>query len=210
MTQYAAFAPSLVSTQIFLDSAQELLGKVTLQGLVGRFAPDGQPVNASGADKLVVEAQAAFQPEQFVQILEEIYGIPGGRGLALRMGRAAFRYGLKQLGEEAGLNAVTYRLLPVPRKQAVGLKILAQQVEKLLGDRITLTDEGDAWIWRSENCPFCQSRKSDDPCCAMTVGFLQEFMSWAGGGRYYRVVETECHAANGTACTFRIEKKPVD
>lgn len=210
MTQYAAFAPSLVSTQIFLDSAQELLGKVTLQGLVGRFAPENQPVKANGTDKHAVGAQVVFQPEQFVQILEEIYGIPGGRGLALRMGRAAFRYGLKQLGEEAGLNAVAYRLLPVPRKQETGLKILAQQVEQLLGDRITLTDEGDAWIWRSENCPFCHNRKSEDPCCAMTVGFLQEFMSWASGGRYYRVVETACHATNGTACTFRIEKKPVD
>ncbi|HET9910528.1 MAG TPA: 4-vinyl reductase, partial [Anaerolineales bacterium] len=44
-------------------------------------------------------------------MLEQVYGPHGGRGLALRIGRACFNYGLRQYGKQLGLMEMTFRLL---------------------------------------------------------------------------------------------------
>jgi hypothetical protein len=46
----------------------------------------------------------------------------------------------------------------------------------------------------------------DECMCHFNVGMLQEFLTWAGGGKIYHVLETECIAQGGSACTIRIEK----
>ena len=211
MVEPAALSPSRISTQILLEGAQELLGSATLQSLIERLQPDPLPWNGNGARKRSDHLRSVFlQPERFVQALEAVYGVQGGRGLALRIGRAAFKYGLAQLGEQAGLNSVEFRLLPAPRRLKTGLAALAGIVSQEFGDEVQVIDQGDAWLWQSTNCPVCRGRQSEDPCCTLTVGLLQEFASWAGGGRFYRVTEINCRATNQPLCVFRIDKKPLD
>ena len=52
--------------------------------------------------------------------LEQAYGPRGGRGLALRIGRATFAYGLREYGSQLGLTEMAFRLLPLPTKLRVG------------------------------------------------------------------------------------------
>jgi predicted hydrocarbon binding protein len=61
-----------------------------------------------------------------------------------------------------------------------------------------------------ENCPACRERTSNEPDCHILAGILQETLSWAGGGRVYRVRELECSAAGAPACLFQIDKKPLE
>ena len=46
--------------------------------------------------------------------LEKMYGPRGGRGVALRAGRAGFKYFLRQNGVAMGITDLQFRLLPVP------------------------------------------------------------------------------------------------
>jgi predicted hydrocarbon binding protein len=46
--------------------------------------------------------------------------------------------------------------------------------------------------------------------CYLIAGLLQEFTTWADGGRFYRIMETECRGNGSQACLYRIEKKPLD
>lgn len=187
---------SLVASQVFLEGAQELLGHERLEQL------RGCPVNGNGIAFRDVRA--------LMDSLEEAYGSQGGRGLALRIGKAVFRHGLKELGGQAGFQDVQYRILPSPRRVEQGLQTLAQVVSDTFENPVVVTDVGSHWLWRMEGCPVCQGCNTGDPGCYLVVGLIQEFATWAAGGRFYRVMETECRAAGDPACVFRIEKKPLD
>ena len=196
MVEPVARETSHVAAQVFLEGAQELLGDEHLS----RFR--NLPVNGG---------RFAFQDVRaLLQNLEEAYGAPGGRGLALRLGRAVFRHGLKELGGQVGFRDMEYRILPSPRRVEQGLKALAQVIGETFDSPVAVTDVDAHWQWRMEHCPVCQGCRTEDPGCYLLVGLIQEFTAWAAGGRFYRVRETQCRAAGDPACVFCIEKKPLD
>lgn len=207
MTTKTSNCSNLVS-DILLAGAQDVLGAEKLHQVLGELWTDRSAAPAESPDgELALPQDSAGA---LLQMLEGIYGVPGGRGLALRIGRAALKYALKQFGEQAGLYRSGYRLLPANRRIAAGLDILAQVLGRECNDTIHVSDHETYWLWRSENCTLCQEHQSADSCCHVVVGLLQEFAAWAGGGRFYPVTETECKANGGAACEFRIEKKPLD
>lgn len=142
--------------------------------------------------------------------LEDTYGASGAHGLTQRFGKAVFRQGLKQLGGQAGFRSMEYRILPSPRRVAVGLSALARMVSDTMGDAITITEDETYWYWQANCCEECRGTKTVGPFCFAMVGLIQEFAAWASGGRFYRVVETACRAAGAPACIFRVDKKPLD
>ncbi|NLG99721.1 MAG: hypothetical protein GX491_20385 [Chloroflexi bacterium] len=200
MTEQILTPQSNTAVQILFEGAKELLGVDQMRRVLGELVP-------------LEMARSGFAASHFLQTLESIYGVSGGRGLALCVGRAVFRYGIKQFGDEAGLNSQAYRLLPTPRKIEQGLIVLAHLASERFGDDVSLSEGETYWTWQSNNCPVCRGRHVDSPCCYLTVGMLQEFMLWAGNGRFYRVNETHCCAVPGSqsaACIFRIDKQPLD
>ncbi len=52
--------------------------------------------------------------------LEQAYGPHGGRGLALRIGRACFHYGVPQYGTQLGLTKMAFRPFAAPDKSKCG------------------------------------------------------------------------------------------
>lgn len=191
---------------VMLEGAQEVLGAERLNSMLDEILP-----NRSGSgDAAALDWLSFSEVCSLPQILEGVYGIQGGRGLTLRIGRSSFKYGLKQLTGFAGLREVNFRLLPAPMRLERGLKLLADQFAAEFGDSMMVTDEGRFWQLRSETCPFCQDHLAADSCCYWMVGLLQEFTAWASGGRFYPVNEVECRAAGAFTCTYQIEKKPLD
>ena len=148
----------------------------------------------------------------FPVVLERLYGVRGGRGLSVLVGRAAFTYVLKHFGKLYGLKDSDFRLLPVPRRIQAGLGKLAQIFEQQFEQQAVVRDEGTYWTWTVENCLNCrgQSAVAGEVSCYFIVGLLQEYLSWASGGRFYPVVEMECAVLGGNCCVFRIDRKPLD
>lgn len=189
---------SNMTARILLQGAQEILGLDMLQKVFERLGFSGSALE-KGARYGLPLAQAG----PFMRALEDIFGGPVSQGLALRMGRAAFQYGLKQYGDQAGFRAMEYRLLPAPRRLENGLHSLAKIVAHECGSKITVSDEGSFWQWRVDRPTAAQD-------CFLIAGLLQEFTTWASGGRIYQVVETECLACGSPACMYRVEKRPLD
>jgi predicted hydrocarbon binding protein len=184
-----------IATQIFLEGTWELLGVEQWSRIAGGD-------HASGISEKTVAGVLSCK-------LEEIYG-PAGHGLALRIGRAIFRHGLKQLGDQAGFSAIDFRMLPALRRVENGLYRLARVMTEYTGSKVVVTDAGQYWSWRVERCPVCQGYHASEPCCFLMVGLIQEFTGWADGGRFYRVAEVACQAVSGDACIFHIDKLPLD
>jgi predicted hydrocarbon binding protein len=142
--------------------------------------------------------------------LEKMYGPRGGRGIALRSGRASFKYILRQNGVAIGITDLNFRLLPVPARLKTGLDALAGLMARIGDEQVEVLESEQNWTWRSTHCPLCWQRSSKEPVCHFTVGILQEFLAWASSGRVFSVNEIECQAAGAEACLFHIVKKALD
>ncbi len=193
------------TAQILFDGAQEILGLETIQKVTEKLqAGSGIPASRSMTHRSLEHAGL------FLNALEKIYGEPGARGLALRIGRASFQYGLKYYEALAEFRTMEFRLQPAPRRLESGLRTLAQIVANESNNRVVVTDEGDHWLWKIERSPRRQTSLPASRECFLLAGLLQEFTTWASGGRFHQIVETECRSAGCPACLFRIGKKPID
>ena len=175
--------------RILVEGAQELLDKESLQSIF----------------------QGPSSTCDLPQALEKRFGIRGGRGMAVRIGRFAFKYVLKYYGQSSGLLERSFRLLPASRRMSEGLNMLSQIFNQHFNEQIEVCEEGSYWLWRMHpKRHLGEAGSMDHVGCYLIVGLLQEFLSWAGGGRFHQVTEQECALTGGEACVFRLEKKPLD
>jgi predicted hydrocarbon binding protein len=143
------------------------------------------------------------------EMLEQVYGPHGGRGLALRVGRACFNYGVRQYGAQMGLTEMAFRLLPLPAKLHAGAKAFAELFNKFTDQQVRVEEEDGKILWHIDRCPLCWERKAHDPVCHLAVGLLQEALYWVSGGKVFNVEEKTCIAAGDKVCTIEIDQSPI-
>jgi len=143
------------------------------------------------------------------EMLEQAYGPHGGRGLAVRIGRACFNYGVRQYSTQLGLTEMAFRLLPLPTKLHAGASAFAELFNNFTDQRVRVEDDNGKILWHIERCPLCWERKSHDPVCHLAVGLLQEALYWLSGGKVFNVEEKTCIAAGDQTCTIVIDQSPV-
>jgi len=147
----------------------------------------------------------------FHQALEEQLGGVAASGISLRAGRASFHHFLRKYGAESGLDSLEFRLRPPMDRLSAGLHILAGLIGRECAATVTVETYDNCWTWRMEDCPTCQHRQgAATPVCHFWVGLLQEYLAWAGGGRFFPVREVACCACGAPACEFRLQQKPLD
>lgn len=190
---------------------------VGLEEIVGRAGLNAVLHTAKLTDLIRVEPQVdlsrdfSFAEVSGIQVaLETLYGPHGGRGVALRAGRACFKYTLREFGAQLGLAAMDFRLLPLVDKLSTTVKRLAELFNRLSDQRIRVEDQTDSILWQIERCPFCWGRRTSEPVCQLAVGLLEEAAYWASGGKYFAVGESRCVAQGDEVCMITIRKQPVE
>ena len=142
--------------------------------------------------------------------LEEMYGPRGGRGLALRAGRATFSDALKDFGALAGVGDLAFKVLPLQAKLRIGLPAMAKIFSQVSDQHSTVVEKDAEFIYTIHKCPVCWGRTgSDKPVCFISTGLLQEGLKWISGGNEFRVNESRCHAMGDEVCEFVIQKEPL-
>lgn len=143
--------------------------------------------------------------------LEEMYGPRGGRGLALRAGRATFKDIIANFGALAGVTDLAFKVLPLNMKMSMGLNSAARTFSQVSDQTTTVEDAGDVLVWTIHKCPSCWGRHgSDVPVCYVPVGFLQAALNWVSNGKEFRVNESKCCAMGHDVCEFIIQKEPIE
>lgn len=194
--------------RFYLLSLEEILGRSGMNAVL----------NQAGLTELIDELPPDNKARQvsssmFSQVseaLEGVYGVRGGRGIALRAGRASFKLNLRAYGAAMGMEAADFRLLPLSQKIRQGLQALARLHTEQHFQDVELTEDEDYFYWRSPGCPLCFQRSSKDAICHYTVGLLQEALYWLSAGRYYHVDEVECAARGDLVDLIRIDKTALD
>jgi Predicted hydrocarbon binding protein (contains V4R domain) len=138
--------------------------------------------------------------------MEALYGETGARGLAFCSGRAAFKHLLGNQSRELGFEADDFRFLPGKVKLKKGLRLMADWMERVTHASIRVESRDQQWAFQVADCPECRLGSM----CDFTAGLLQEFMSWAGGGKFFRVNETSCQNRGEKYCQFLIDKRPIE
>ena len=142
--------------------------------------------------------------------LEEMYGPRGGRGLALRAGRAAFADALRNFGALAGVGDLAFKVLPLQAKLRIGIPAMAKIFSQISDQYTTVQERDDDYLYTIHRCPVCWGRTgAEKPVCFVAVGLLQEGLKWVSGGNEFRVNESKCCAVGDEVCEFVIQKKPI-
>jgi predicted hydrocarbon binding protein len=201
------FYPNKIA-RIFLEAMEDVMGEnglkailnlANLSNYIGKFPPDN------------LEREFDFADFTALQIaLEDMYGPRGGRGLALRAGRACFAQGLKNFGALAGAGDLAFKVLPLPAKLKMGLPAMAS-IFTNFSDQISVVEEhDDHFTYIIKRCPLCWERtQQDKPVGHTAVGLLQEGLRWVSGGLEFRVIETDCKAKGDENGVFVVYKEPI-
>ncbi|MDX1436065.1 MAG: 4-vinyl reductase [Anaerolineales bacterium] len=192
--------------RIILQSMEEILGQTGLKAVLNhsnlhQYINNYPPNNLEPQFKL--ETLSRLQ-----ESMEDLYGVRGGRGLALRTGRAAIKYGLPEFSGLMGMDDISFRLLPLQMKLKVGAEAIARTFTDLTDQAVRYTEEPDRVLWIIERCPLCWQRQTHQVACHMAVGILQEGLYWMSGGSYFNVEEIKCAARGDQTCTIAIDKEP--
>lgn len=181
------------------NGVNAILNLARLKNLVNSYPPNN------------FDRQFSFEEVGAIQqALEDMYGPRGARGLALRAGRACFKYGLKEFGPVLGIADLAFRLLPLSMKLKVGFEVFAETFNKFSDQIVRLGEDEARYLWIIDRCPVCWKRHTDEPCCHLAVGILQEGLYWVSSGKSFHVEEVECVAKGDPACLILINKRPLD
>ncbi len=194
--------------RIILLGIEEILGQNGLNAVLNlsklSYFIDNFPPNT-------LDMQIRFDDLSLMMAtLEEMYGPRGGQGLALRTGRACFKYGLREFGPMLGLTDMAFRLLPLNEKISEGLKIFAKTMNEFSDQRVRVDADEEHFYWHIDRCPMCWRRHSEEPVCHLLVGLLQEGLYWLSNGRFFCIEETNCIAKGDESCTIMIDKSPIE
>lgn len=193
---------------ITIKSLEEVMGKNGLNAILN-LAGMSKYVESYPPDNL----EKGFDFSELSSLglaLEDMYGPRGGRGLALRAGRATFSDALKNFGALAGVADLAFVVLPLQAKLRIGLPAFAKMFVELTDQQTGVEEKDGEFVWTIYKCPCCWGRHdADKPVCYIAAGLLQESLKWVSGGHEFRVTETKCVAMAADVCEFIIEKEPI-
>ncbi len=189
-----------------LLAMEEILGRSGLEAILGLSRPTDPVVENS--PKYLDQAYQYGHSGSLQIGLENEYGSIAGRGVALRVGQAWLKYGLREFGDELALGNLTFRLLPLQKRLKTGIEAFAALFNNYTNQRVRLEKDENNIYWQVEHCPL--GTHSDDPCCQIAVGLLQEALYWVSGGKLFEVSEKQCVACGDQECIILINRTPVE
>ena len=193
--------------RIYIQAMEEVMGKnglnailnmANLKNLVDNYPPNNLNREFDFADYSALNGA-----------LEEMYGPRGGRGLALRAGRASFAQGLRHFGALAGAGDLAFKVLPLGTKLKIGIPAMARIFTQVSDQRSTVEETPTEFVYTMQPCPVCWGRRSDKPMCHAGAGLLAEGLRWLSGGHEFRVQEAKCVACGDAACVLVVQKEPI-
>jgi hypothetical protein len=194
--------------RITIEALEEVMGKNGLNAIL-HLAGLSELINNYPADNLEKEFDFAYFTA-LCTALEDMYGPRGGRGLALRAGRATFADALRGFGALAGVGDLAFKVLPLAAKLKIGLPAMANIFTQFSDQISNVHEEGDKYVYTLERCPMCWNRKADRPVCYVGQGLLQEGLRWVSGGHEFKVDLATCIAKGDDMGRYIVFKEPID
>jgi len=171
-----------------LDAVVSLAG---LRGFEGQLPPDN------------LKRQFDFAYLAAMNIaLEDMYGVRGGRSMALRTGRSWFSEGLKDFGILAGFQHPAFQALSLEKRAEMSLDAVAAVFASHSDQNTHIEQDTASFYFIVPVSPMIWERTSDKPACHAFIGMIQGLLHDATGGYEYHVYEQSCRAAGHDKCVL--------
>ena len=147
---------------------------------------------------------------QLNQAVQEFTG-RAGKGMLQRVGRASFRWAIKEQQAVMGIAGIALKALPQGlRKKAILLAVRKGLTDTLNYAQIRVDNDGDDLVFIDYTCTICHQRTNSEATCHIYLGSLGEAMAFATGRdfRDFEVIETHCKAKGDPYCRFVIRDRP--
>jgi hypothetical protein len=193
--------------RIFLQALEDVMGRNGLNAVL-HLAKLDRLIDNYPPDNLAKEFDFADIAALLIA-LEQVYGPRGGRGLALRAGRALFANGLKNFGALAGAGDLAFKILPLQTKLKIAVPAIAKVFNSVTDQFSSTAEYADHYIYTLERCSMCWGRKTDKPTCQVAVGIIQEALRWMSGGREFKIEILTCMGSGDSMGRLKIYKEPL-
>ncbi len=188
---------------------EEILGREGVRSLLECAGLEASSGEATGGEFNEGELFSVPKLGRALAALQEQCGGPAGRGLAQRIGRACFQYGLREYGDVLGLTSMSFRLLPFPTKLMTFAGKLVDMFNGMSGDHIEVLEADGKLQWRMVPCPFCDGQHAEQAMCSLPAGLAEEALYWLSGGKMFNVEEVACIARGDPACVVQVDETPL-
>lgn len=191
-----------------LQGVEEVLGENGLNAVL-RSSGLGRYIGNPPENNLESDVMA----REYARLNEAIEQFTGraGKGMLQRIGRASFRWGIKEQAALMGLANIALKALPQRlRKRAILLGLRKGLMDLVDFGLVDVRDEGGVMVYSDYACTICHTRHSDDiSICHLYAGTLGEAMAYATGKdfREFEIVETHCRARGHECCRFEIRDR---
>jgi len=198
----------LEMSQTFIDGLREIIGGRKIEEILAEikmeyiFSPD--------LNTFLKNGMSARELTELQQVLNDTYGDKGGYGVMIRSGRASFKYLLRRYDSRTHMNSIEFRLLPTQTRITRGLEILGELLSEEFHSHVKVEECTSSWVVRIANNKNDDHSPDNVLLCSYIIGLLQEYLSWAGMGKFYLVEETECRGAGASTCSFCINRQPIE
>ncbi len=203
--------------RVLVQAMEEVLGAEAMRSVLGAA---GMPLQleeikdraaiAMLPGALLSESSIPADPiSRVLQALERVYGSKAGQGVAQRIGRACFQYGLRDYGDRLGFTDTSFRLLPLPAKLKRFANGLAGFLNGPMQQDVRIEQADGTLLWHMGNCPLCRERHAEAPVCQLAVGLAEEALYWLSGGKIFSIEEVTCVARGDPDCTLRVNETPL-
>jgi uncharacterized protein (DUF433 family)/predicted hydrocarbon binding protein len=143
----------------------------------------------------------------FCAAVDGFYGIPASVDISHRVGKEGFSIGLQNFGSLSAVGKMINAVLPYQTKLRRNLRSAAKIITQISDQKCVVEENGNEFLWRIQECPYCLGRTSNTPICYMVGGFLDGLVTWATGNKHV-IEERTCKARGDQACEFSIKKNP--
>jgi hypothetical protein len=155
---------------------------------------------------LAMHGECGVEIHTLITSLQQCYGPCGSKGVAQRMGQAAFKYFLNSYGNELNLTSMDYHLLPSGKRLKTGLEAVSRKLGEECGTAIRLDADEGAYYWHITSDKASDREWIKGGFAYFLAGMAQELLSWSGGGRFYNVREVP----DAAACVLKMDQRPLD
>lgn len=198
---------SNATIRVLLDAVEEVMGA---NGTKAVLNSGGLTDFAAAYPPKDLEMDRHFSEYGAIQqAVEDFYGPRGARAMLLRIGRATFRFGLKDQPAILGLAGVALKAIPEKKRMKIILDKMAAAASERIGQPSSVKEEDDAFYYIQDDCPCRWRPEHDKPCCYVSVGAIMEAMAWTTG-KVYKVEEVACISNGASNCVYRIPKQAAE